>query len=100
MNKLIKTILVWAMVLPSFGFAAVSEIPNAHDQEEKQIPVYSCAFHGELVRFKHTGLLFVLKGANGNPDGIIAKDTEGKMRVVYFTKDSPYKCSFVYENEG
>jgi len=75
----------------AFANEDTTELPNK--------PVMQCVVDGEVVVFLPTKFMYIMEGLNGNPSGLMAEDTKGKVHTFFQVKNSPYKCSIVDESE-
>lgn len=90
MKKIISSLLLCLVATTSV--AEEEYIPDGYT-----LPIMTCDVKGKEYRFLPDSVDWYLQGMNGNPDGIILKDVNGNRHVIYFTKDSPYKCKIVEE---
>lgn len=92
---ILGALLVVAAILTLVVYPLTREVQAEEELVNKS--VLSCNVNGVVVRFYPKDVMFLLQGINGYPDGMVAKDSEGKVHNIFFTKDSPYKCAITEE---
>jgi hypothetical protein len=94
-----KKILFFLSILFLSSISVAATVPEEDESDLPNKPVMQCVVDGEVVVFFPNKFMFILQGLNGNPDGLMAEDTKGKVHTFFQVKNSPYKCKIVDETE-
>ncbi|MFA5142519.1 MAG: hypothetical protein WC471_06140 [Candidatus Woesearchaeota archaeon] len=100
-EKFILTLVLgyFAILVTTILFSFPVKAALESGEEVQNATVLSCVLEEKLIRIYPSGVQYFITGMNGNPDGMVAVDVDKVIHVIYFTKDSPYKCSLTEETE-